>query len=98
MALEEGCKHSLEITISAEEVEEETGRVVESFKDKVRLPGFRPGKVPSSIIRSQFSSEIREQVLEALIPKHLRAELEKENLPLVGNPILRMSTSRKASR
>ncbi len=86
MALVEGCKHSLEITVPVEEVEKETERVIESLKDKVRLPGFRPGKVPGSMIRSRFRDEIRHEVLEALIPKFLRAEVEKENLPLVGTP------------
>ncbi len=86
MTLIEGCKHSLEITVPVEDVEKETARVVEELKEKVRLPGFRPGKVPASIIRSRFREEIRQEVLEALIPRYLRAEVEKENLPLVGTP------------
>ena len=46
MALVEGCKHSLEITVPVTEVEQETGRVVAELQKKVRLPGFRPGKAP----------------------------------------------------
>lgn len=86
MALIEGCKHSLEITVPVEDVEAETNRVVESLKEKVRLPGFRHGKVPATLIRSKFSKDIRQEVLEALIPKHLRQEVENNNLPLVGSP------------
>jgi trigger factor len=86
VALVEGCKHSLEITVPAEEVEKEADHVIESLKKKIRLPGFRPGKVPAGMIRSRFHAEIRQQVLEALVPKHLRSEVEKENLPLVGTP------------
>jgi len=44
LALVEGCKHSLEISIPVEEVETETGKVVSTFQVKARLPGFRPGK------------------------------------------------------
>jgi len=86
LALVEGCKHRLEITVPVEEVEKETQRVVASLQEKVRLPGFRPGKVPASMIRSRFRSEIRQEVLEALIPRHLRAEIERQDLPLVGTP------------
>ncbi len=86
MALIEGCKHSLEISVPAEEVQKETDRIVESLKDKVRLPGFRPGKVPVSLIRSQYKEEIRKEVLESLILRYLREEVQKEDLALVGTP------------
>lgn len=86
MGLIEGCRYSLEVTVPVEEVERETERVVEALREKVRLPGFRPGKVPAGIIRSRFAAEVRQQVLEALVPKALRQEVEKANLPLVGEP------------
>ena len=86
MALEEGCKHSLEIEVPVEEVEEETGRAVEKVKQRAKLPGFRPGKAPSSIIRQQFAGEIRRQVLDSIIPKHLQIRFEAENLKVVGQP------------
>lgn len=86
MALIEGCKHRLEITIPAQEAEQETNRAVEHIKEKVRIPGFRPGKVPASMIRTRFAQEIRQEVLEALIPRHLRETLDRENLSLIGSP------------
>lgn len=86
MGLIEGCRYSLEVTVPVEEVERETERVVEALREKVRLPGFRPGKVPAGIIRSRFAAEVRQEVLEALVPKFLRQEVEKANLPLVGEP------------
>jgi len=86
MADTEGCKRKLEISIPAEEVEKETERVVADLRAKVRLPGFRPGKAPPSLIRSRYAGEIRQEVLEALVPRYLRAEFEKENLDVVGTP------------
>jgi trigger factor len=86
LALVEGCKHSLEITVPVEEVERETERVLLSLKDKVKISGFRPGKVPASIIQSRYASEIRQEVLESLIPRHLRTALEADGLDLVGSP------------
>jgi trigger factor len=86
LALLEGCKHSLEITVPVEEVESETGKVVSSFQAKARLPGFRPGKAPASLIRKQFQGDIRQQVLENLIPRYLEKRVKEEDLHVVGRP------------
>jgi trigger factor len=67
-------------------VAEETARVVSELQKKVRLPGFRPGKAPVGIVKSKFAGDIRQDVLEKLVPKALRAAAEKENLKWVGTP------------
>ena len=69
-----------------EEVEAETGRAVAKVQQRAKLPGFRPGKAPASIIRQQFAGEIRKQVLESLIPKYLHNRFEAEDLKVVGQP------------
>jgi trigger factor len=86
LALVEGCKHSLEISIPVDEVESETGRVTADVQKRARLPGFRPGKAPPSLIRKQFAGEIRQKVMETLIPKFLQEQFEAENLNVVGQP------------
>ncbi len=86
MALVEGCKHSLEISVPLDEVESETGKVVSSFQAKAKLPGFRPGKAPASLIRKQFQGDIRQKVLENLIPRHLQKRVKEEDLHVVGRP------------
>ena len=86
MALVEGCKHSLEISIPVDVVESETSRVVDDIQKRARLQGFRPGKAPSSLIRKQFAGDIRQKVLENLIPVHLQKQLEAENLNAVDTP------------
>ena len=70
----------------AEEVEAETGRVVTKVQQRAKLPGFRPGKAPAGIIRKQFAGDIRQQVLENLIPKYLQERFEKDDLKVVGQP------------
>jgi trigger factor len=86
LALIEGCKHALEISIPVQEVESETDRVVADVLKRAKLPGFRPGKVPVSLVRKQYASDIRKRVLEALIPKFLHKQFEAENLNVVGTP------------
>ena len=67
-------------------VESETSRVVDDIQKRARLQGFRPGKAPSSLIRKQFAGDIRQKVLENLIPVHLQKQLEAENLNAVDTP------------
>ena len=86
MALVEGCRHSLEISVPVDTVESETARVVTSIQQRAKLPGFRPGKAPASLIRKQFLGDIRQQVIENLVPKFLEKELEKGDLRIVGQP------------
>lgn len=80
------CKRSLEIEIPLEEVERARVRVTNSFKERARLPGFRPGKAPLSMIQSRFESQIRSEVLETLLPQAFRSRVEKEELKVVGTP------------
>ena len=86
MALVEGCKHALEITVPVAEVEQETARAAALIQGKARLPGFRPGKAPLSIVKTRFAGDIRQEVLDALVPRFLQAAVEQDNLHLVGRP------------
>jgi len=69
-----------------DDVDRETARVVAGLQKKVRLPGFRPGKAPASLVKSKFQTEIRKDVLEILVPKHFRKAAEQDNLQVVGQP------------
>lgn len=89
MSTEEVCKRTLEISIPVAEVEAETERVVANLQKKLRLPGFRPGHVPTGIIRARFKEDIRQDVLENLAPKFFRQRADEEGLNLVGPPSLR---------
>jgi trigger factor len=80
------CKRSLEIEIPLEEVERARERVTSSLKNRVRLPGFRPGKAPLNLIQSRFESEIRSEVLEVLLPQAFRDKVQEQDLKVVGTP------------
>jgi len=84
--LVEGCKHEIEITVPVDEIAKETDRVVANIQLKARLPGFRPGKAPASLIRSKFAKQVREDVLENLLPKYFKQKVDEEQLQVVGRP------------
>ena len=82
----EGCKHEVEISVPVDEIARETDRVVANIQQKVKLPGFRPGKVPINLIRTKFAKEVREDVIENLLPKYFQKKMEEEDLQVVGRP------------
>lgn len=86
MAEEQSCKRSFEITIPVDELEAEIARVEAKLAQRVRMPGFRPGKVPLAMVRSRFEQEIRQDVVEELVPKAFRKRAEAEQLNVVGTP------------
>jgi trigger factor len=86
MPVIEGCKHEIEITVPVEEVQRETEHVLADVQKRVKLPGFRPGKAPLSLIRSKYKSEIRQDVVEHIVPKAFRKKADEEQWKVVGNP------------
>lgn len=83
------CKQTLEISVPADEVEQETQRIVQEIGARAVLPGFRKGKVPPTIIRSRFAAEIREELIHSLVPKYFQKEVDNRNLNVVGSPSIR---------
>src|SRR5208282_4099995 len=66
--------------------EKETELAVAGIQAKVRLPGFRPGKAPLSIVKTRFAGDIRQEVIEKLVPRFFHAAVEKDYLRVVGRP------------
>ena len=74
------------LVTDAEFLSKEQAEALAEVTSKVRLPGFRPGKVPQGLVKSRFGADIRQQVLDKLIPKALNAAVERENLKVVSRP------------
>jgi trigger factor len=82
----DNCTREIEVEIPAEVVAREAGAVIERFQKHVRLPGFRRGKVPASVVRQRFPEDIRSELVEALVPRYFRQEVEKRGLQPVSQP------------
>ncbi len=72
--------------IPAEEVARETETLIQKYQKVARLPGFRAGHVPASVIRQRFAEDLKSDVVESLVPKYFRREAEKQGLKPVSQP------------
>lgn len=66
------CRQQITIEIPADVVAEEETALVQRFSKEARVAGFRKGKVPAGIVRTRFSEQIKEQLLETLVPQYYR--------------------------
>ena len=85
-ANKDGVKREISVEIPAEEVTRETEALVQKYQKVARLPGFRAGHVPPSIIRQRFKEDLKSDVVEALVPRYFRKEAEKQGLVPVSQP------------
>lgn len=79
-------QRELSIEIPAEVVERERESIIGKYQKLARIPGFRRGKVPATVVKQRFSEDINSEVIEALVPRYFREESEKQNLYPVSQP------------
>ncbi len=79
-------KREISVEVPAAEVARETELQIQRYQKSARLPGFRAGHVPASIIRQRFGDGLKSDVIEALAPRYFRKEAEKQGLIPVSQP------------
>jgi trigger factor len=77
---------SIEVEAPAEDVDKAFRTVVKRYAKQARIPGFRAGKVPESLIKSRFARDVRQEVLESLVSEKFRQALEAQSLRPVSQP------------
>src|SRR5215469_15269016 len=80
------CRRQLDLEIPADEVSKAMERVAKEFARVARVPGFRPGKAPVSLIRHRFAEDIKGEVLQSLVPEHLEKAVSEQKLTPVSRP------------
>lgn len=77
----------LKVEVPEEEVQKVTNTVYRQLSRSIKVPGFRPGHVPPGLIKRWIGEEqIRQQILEDLLPKALMTALEQKKLEPVTAP------------
>ena len=82
------CKREIELEIETEEVTKELDKIVVQFSNRAKIPGFRPGKAPKNLIKQRYYPDIKESLINSLVPKALNAELKAQNLNPIGMPVV----------
>jgi len=80
------CTRELIIDVPADEVAKAYTRVTANYRRYAKIPGFRAGKVPESIVRRKFATEIRKEVIDSLLPESFNRGVAEMNARPVGQP------------
>ncbi len=80
------CTREVVVEASAEEVSKAFRKVTRTYQKYARIPGFRPGKTPESVIQRKFATEIRKEVIDSLLPERFNQSIREQNLKPVGQP------------
>lgn len=80
------CKKELLIEIPVDEVRREAGSVTAQYARKARIPGFRPGHAPASLVQRHFRDNIRNEVVQSLVPRFFENAVKEQKWSVVGHP------------
>jgi trigger factor len=83
---EANCRKELDLEIPAEEISKATEKVAKELARVARVPGFRPGKAPISLIKRRFADDIKGEVLQTLVPEHVEKAVAEQKLTPVSQP------------
>jgi len=80
------CKREIDLEIPAENVQKATEKVARDIAKIARIPGFRPGKAPVTLVRRRFAEDIQGEVVQSLVPEYVEKALGEKNLVPVTRP------------
>jgi trigger factor len=80
------CRREIELEIPAENVQKAVEKVARDFAKVAKVPGFRPGKAPVTLIRRRFAGDIQGEVMQSLVPDFLEKALTEQKLLPITQP------------
>ncbi len=83
---ESGLEHEIEVTLPAEQIDVDVERRLSEMRRTVRMDGFRPGKVPLSIIKKRYGAGVRQEVVNEAVYKAFYDAVAQESLKVAGYP------------
>jgi trigger factor len=80
------CTRELVLDIPAEEVSKAYRTVVGNYRKYAKIPGFRAGKVPETVVKRRYANEIRKDVIDGLLPERFNKSVAELGVRPVGQP------------
>ena len=80
------CTRELVVDVPADKVDAIYRSVTSMYRKHVKIPGFRAGKVPESIVKRKYAGEIRKEVIDTLLPETFNTGVADMKVRPVGQP------------
>ena len=82
----DGLERNLNVTIPADEINSKVAAKLTEYSKQVRIKGFRPGKVPRTILTQRYGKAARQEVLEGVINSSIQDAIKDNNLTIAERP------------
>src|SRR5271156_2143854 len=80
------CKKRLKIEVPANRVQQAYDRVADDFQKEARIPGFRPGHAPRTVILKKFQKDIASETQRTLVPEAYQEAIKEKKMRVVCQP------------
>src|ERR1051325_2719201 len=79
-------RKEIKIEIDPAQIRSAYDRISQEYSKAAKVPGFRPGHAPTSVVRTRYKSEIRSEVLRELLPDAVNNAIIEHSLAALGEP------------
>jgi trigger factor len=86
-------RKEIKIEIEPAVVRSTYDRISDEYTKQAKVPGFRPGHAPRSVIRTRYKNEIRTEVLRELLPEAVNNAIDEHSLSAIGEPNVELDNS-----
>jgi trigger factor len=83
------CKKDLTVELPATELEQEIDKLAREYARNAKVPGFRPGKVPMSIIRQRYGNDMRQEATQKIIERSWKEAIDAHDLHPLVQPVVK---------
>jgi trigger factor len=80
------CKKRLKIEVPANRVKQAYDKVADDFQKEARIPGFRPGHAPRTVVLKKFHKDIESEAQRTLVPEAYQEAITEKKLRVVSQP------------
>jgi len=90
--LSEGLKRGFEVIVPVQEVEKKLKTRLEEIGKKIKVPGFRPGKIPLSLLEQRYKTEALSDVVEKCVEQGVQQAVKDNNIKPAHNPKIELDS------
>jgi trigger factor len=91
-------RKEIKIEIEPAEIRDAYDRISREYSKAAKVPGFRPGHAPTSVVRTRYKSEIRSEVLRELLPDAVNNAIVEHSLSAIGEPDVQLDNTEALQR
>ncbi len=75
------------LTFEKEDYQTEVDKTLKDYRKKANIPGFRPGQVPMGLIKRQFGTSVKVDVINKMLGEKLYEYVRENKIQMLGDPL-----------